>query len=124
MIQGITGRVCTWAVMNHRLKHKLRTVGLLAIGGAVVIAVAGALLWWHVGRSGTSAVEQWVGRQLQGVANAYLNPQLGFDELDYHHPRTVVLRNCRLTAVDPIAGPSDRCVDARYADAEVGEDPT
>src|ERR1700728_935627 len=78
-------------------KHFVRK-SLLAIAVLAVLAV-GALRIISIVRPG--GIQQWVGSQLQNIANSYLNPQLSFTDLDYQYPYTVSLKNLRLTADDP-----------------------
>ena len=80
------------------MKRKILLYGLIG-----VVAMIGCLagVWYWIGQAGTSPLERWIGRQLMSLANAYLNPQMDFDDLDYQAPYTVVLTNFRLTADDP-----------------------
>ncbi|WP_428940792.1 hypothetical protein [Fontivita pretiosa] len=82
------------------MKRKRRWLTILgALLAAVVIAAAVVLL--SIGRSGSGALERWIGYQLQLIANSYLNPRLSFTDLDYTYPGTVSLKDLRLTADDP-----------------------
>ena len=71
---------------------------MLAGGGLVVLAIAIALILRHMG-AGT--LQDWIGTQLQDIANSYLNPKLSFTDLAYEYPLTVSLKNLHLTADDP-----------------------
>ncbi len=64
-------------------------VGTLAVSGALVV------VYRNLG-----AVDDWVGRQLAGIANVYLVPRLNFDRLRYERPGTVVVTGATLTAPD------------------------
>ena len=81
--------------MTRRWKSiSLRTLVIaLIISGAII-----GYLLSHLGAEGTTGIEHWVGRQLASIANAYLNPVLTFDHLDYQYPSTVVLENVQLTS--------------------------
>lgn len=95
--------------MKRLLKIALGLFVLLLI----MAGVAAVVLVRTAGRSGSGAVEGWVGRQLQGVAGNYLNPTLTLGDLDYQYPKTVVLKGCRLTADDPQGGTVDILVARR-----------
>lgn len=79
------------------MKRALK-LGIIAL---LLLIVAGVSIFYIAGRSGSSAVEGWIGQQFQDIANAYLNPKLSFNDLDYQFPGTVKLKNLRLTAEDP-----------------------
>lgn len=79
----------------------MKRVLILGIFTIASLAVAGALVFQSISRSGSSAIEQWIGSQLQTIANSYLNPQLRFTDLDYTYPLTVSLRDFSLRAEDP-----------------------
>jgi hypothetical protein len=72
----------------------------------VLIVAALAIVFFLLhrsGQTGSSEVEQWIGSQLQEIANSYLNPRLSFEKLDYQYPGTVTLQNLKLEAEDPNA---------------------
>jgi hypothetical protein len=73
-------------------------VALALVG---VFVLAGAVVFWLAAGAGSSPVEAWVATQIQGVADAYLNPKLSFTDLDYRFPATIRLKSLRLTADDP-----------------------
>lgn len=77
------------------MKRKLLLIFLF------LVAVAGAVVFYWLRMGGKEDAEAWVGRQLQQIASAYLNPTLTFDKLTYNYPRTVVIDNFRLTDRDP-----------------------
>lgn len=67
----------------------------------VAILVMTALgIWWYIGRSGSSALEAWIGGQIIGVLESYINPQVAFRDLDYQAPRTVVVEDMSFTTAD------------------------
>src|ERR1700689_3301741 len=80
------------------MKKRLIRIAMLAGGGLVLLAITVGLIIWHMG-SGT--IQDWIGTQLQGIANAYINPKLSFTDLAYEYPLTVSLKNLHLTADDP-----------------------
>lgn len=78
------------------MKKLLRVVVLL-----VVLAAGGlAAVWYLAGKEGTTALEQWIGRQVLAILDAYITPTPHFDALDYQAPRTVVLDGVKLTLDD------------------------
>jgi hypothetical protein len=80
------------------MKKRLIRIAMLAGGGLVLLAIAISLIVWHMG-SGT--IQDWIGSQLQGIANSYLNPRLTFTDLVYEYPLAVSVKNLHLTADDP-----------------------
>ncbi len=75
---------------------------LLAVAVVTALLVAGGVaVFWTTSGKGASSIEQWIGRQIVGLAQGYLEPTLTFDELDYEAPFTVSLRGMKLTAADP-----------------------
>jgi hypothetical protein len=78
------------------------SVVLLVLVG-IAVAIAATLFVRHAGKTGSGTIEQWVGGQLQQIANSYLNPRLSFQDLDYEYPGTVRLRGFKLTADDPMS---------------------
>ncbi|TVQ63839.1 MAG: hypothetical protein EA378_00935 [Phycisphaerales bacterium] len=48
----------------------------------------------------TTGMDDWVGRQIVNIANAYLVPQIAFERLEYQAPATVVLTGVTFTAPD------------------------
>lgn len=82
-------------------------------------------LFRSVGAGGSTTVEQWIGSQLQTIANSYINPQLSFTDLDYTYPGTVSLKDLKLIADDP-ANPGKKieiigCGQATITLAEIPE---
>lgn len=69
---------------------------------AVVVAalVLGAALWVALRSRGDQRLDEWIGRQLVGITNAYLVPQLDFGTLRYESPLTVRLTDVVLVAPD------------------------
>jgi hypothetical protein len=75
--------------------RRIIRISIFTVAALVALAAAGV---WYVGRTGSSAVEGWIGAQLQEMVNARLNPQLQFDSLDYTYPASVSVQNLRLVA--------------------------
>ncbi len=75
------------------LRKLIATVGV----GVAVVAIGVAVAVWLVGRAGQTRVERVVSQRLQRIANHYLQPRLSLGELDYQYPRTVLVRDARLT---------------------------
>ncbi len=48
----------------------------------------------------TTGLDDWIGRQIVNIANAYLVPQIAFERLEYRAPATVVLTGVTFTAPD------------------------
>jgi hypothetical protein len=91
----------------------------------IVLALIGAgVVFYLAGQSGSGTIEQWVGRQIQGIANSYLNPKFSFSDLDYEYPGTVRLKDLRLTSDDPSnPGKSIDILGAAEADIQLAEIP-
>ncbi len=87
-------RVLRWCVRTAVV------LGVLASAGVVFVV-------WIVGEVGESATERWVGQRLRSLTNERLNARLGFDQLDYQYPDTIVVDRLRLT----VSGPVGRRVD-------------
>ena len=83
--------------MPLRVKRIIRFVLLTAL----LLVLVGGVAFWLSGQHGRAALQRWIGQQLVAVANRYLIPQISFADLEYHYPRTVVLKGLRLTADDP-----------------------
>src|ERR1700691_4101429 len=80
------------------MRRRIFRIAVLALGGLVGLAIVIFLIARHMG-SGT--IQEWIGSQLQDIANDYLNPKLSFTDLAYEYPLTVSLQNLHLTADDP-----------------------
>ena len=80
------------------MKRRIFRIAVLALGGLIGLTVTLLLVARHMG-SGT--IQEWIGSQIQTIANAYLNPKLSFTDLSYEYPLTVSLKNLHLTADDP-----------------------
>ncbi|HRK31078.1 MAG TPA: hypothetical protein PLD59_08365 [Tepidisphaeraceae bacterium] len=76
-----------------------RFMVILVIG--CIAAAAGVWVFLRTGLQGEGAIERWIGQQILAEARKQLNPTLSFSELDYQYPRTVVMKDLRLTAADP-----------------------
>ncbi len=80
------------------MRKRLIRIAMLAGGGLVVLAIAVALIVRHMG---PGTLQDWIGTQLQDIADSYLNPKLSFTDLAYEYPLRVSLKNLHLTADDP-----------------------
>jgi hypothetical protein len=80
------------------MKRRIFRIAVLALGGLIGLAITLLLVARHMG-AGT--IQEWIGTQIQDIANGYLNPKLSFTDLDYQYPLTVSLKNLHLTADDP-----------------------
>lgn len=82
------------------MKSKL----LLATGIIVAILVTAGVYLRHDLQAffgaGSGRLEQWVGAQVQRIANDHLGPELSFEDLDYEYPLDLSLRNARLVEGD------------------------
>ncbi len=78
---------------------------LIALFILALLAGGGAFYFFYkVHRAGGSDLENWIGRQIVGVFEAHLTPKVGFGNLDYRAPYTVVIQDLTLTAENrPIA---------------------
>jgi hypothetical protein len=80
------------------MKRRLIRIAILAGGGLVLLGITLTVIILH---KGTGTLQDWIGSQLQDIANSYLNPRLSFTDLSYEYPLTVSLSNLHLTADDP-----------------------
>ena len=88
------------------MKRRLVRIAILAGGGLVLLGITLTVIILH---KGPGALQDWIGSQLQDIANSYLNPKLSFTDLAYEYPLTVSLKNLHLTADDPAhSGAHDR----------------
>lgn len=83
----------------------------------VVIGAAGYYLYTTVGRTGSSELENWVGRCVVGIIESHLTARVEFDQLDYEAPGSVTLSGLRLLAED--ATPLIRVASLKLTLAEV-----
>ncbi|MFO0860294.1 MAG: AsmA family protein [Phycisphaerales bacterium] len=67
---------------------------------SAVLLVIGAIALFITLRSGSGKLETWLGRQLVGIASAYLEPTIAFKRVQYTYPGTVVLTDVTFTARD------------------------
>ncbi|HRQ71896.1 MAG TPA: hypothetical protein PLU35_02585 [Phycisphaerales bacterium] len=83
---------------------KRKTVALGALLCVVLAACAVGLVWTLKQRGTITALgeglQDYLGRQVVGIVNAYLHPQLGFSTVRYDAPGTLVLSGVTLTAPD------------------------
>ena len=101
------------------MKRRLIRYAILAGGGALLLIAILAVIFLRRPQT----LQDWIGGELQDIANGYLNPQLSFSDLSYQYPLTVSLKNLRLTASDP-ANPGHTidiiaCEQARVSLAEI-----
>ena len=54
-------------------------------------------MYVHLGKRGTSRLEQWIGQQVVGVVQGHLNCTVGFETLDYQAPKTVEVTGLSLS---------------------------
>lgn len=83
-------------------KPRTMTIGailLLALGAAVISTLVLLKQRGSITALGEN-IQDYVGRQIVGIVNAYLHPQLGFSTARYDPPGTVVLSGVTLTAPD------------------------
>jgi len=80
------------------MKRRLIRIAILAGAGLVLLGITLTVIILH---TGPGTLQDWIGSQLQDIANSYLNPRLTFTDLAYEYPLTVSLRNLHLTADDP-----------------------
>lgn len=80
------------------MKRRLIRRVMVGTGVLVLLGVAVLVILVHF-RPGS--LQDWIGSQLEDVANSYLNPKLSFTDLAYEYPLTVSLKNLHLTAENP-----------------------
>jgi hypothetical protein len=102
------------------MKRLILRISILAAGGIVLLAIVVGFILMH--RPGS--LRDWIGAQLQDIANSYLNPQLSFTDLTYQYPLSVSLKNLHLTADDPKhPGHTIDIIACRSAEVSLGEIP-
>ena len=74
----------------------LRIVPIVA---ALVLVGAGAFVVWDMATA-RGRLEDWIGKQILGIANSYLEPQLNYESFDYKAPGTVELGTVSFVAPD------------------------
>lgn len=79
------------------MKRRILRIAILAAGGLVLLSIVLAI--FIIRRPGS--LRDWIGTQIQDIANSYLNPRLSFTDLSYDAPYSVSLKNLHLTADDP-----------------------
>ncbi len=80
------------------MKRRLIRRVMLGIGGLVLLGIIVLVILVEFR---PRSLQNWIGSQIQDIANSYLNPKLSFTDLTYDYPLTVSLKNLRLTAEDP-----------------------
>lgn len=74
---------------------------ILTVAFVILLLATGALLLGvRMFITGAAGFDEWVMRQVVGVAQAYLVPTIEFDDFDFAAPGTVTYRGVRLTAPD------------------------
>jgi len=84
-------------VGGRRLVIVLLVLMMLGGGTALWLRYAGGMQRLQLM---TTGMDDWVGRQIVAIANAYMVPQIAFERLEYQAPATVVLTNVTFTAPD------------------------
>lgn len=82
------------------MKKKLLLVVICLFGALAAIGVYFRHDLQALFGAGSGRLEQWVGAQVQLIANDHLGPELQFEDLDYEYPLNLSLRNARLTDGD------------------------
>jgi hypothetical protein len=100
------------ATMSKR--QKFTVIGVVC---AVVVVGGAAGLYVHLGRRGTSRLEQWIGQQIVGVVQGHLNCTAAFATLDYQAPKTVEVTGLSLSR------DGNEFVSASRMSIELGERP-
>jgi len=80
------------------MKKRLIRIAIASGVGLVLLILALVVV---LSRKGPGSVQDWIGAQLQTIADRYLNPKLTFTNLSYQYPLAVSLKNLHLTADDP-----------------------
>lgn len=74
---------------------------LLIVFAVLILLAAGAGFYvWRFGLPGEGRMETWLGRQVTGIVNTYLIPDLEFEHARYTAPGQLDLRNVQLTHPD------------------------
>jgi hypothetical protein len=76
----------------------MKRVVVVIAGLVIVIGLGGLGAWWYIGRTGSSDIEQWIGRQIVGILESHITPSTTFRSIDYRAPKTVVIEGLVLRA--------------------------
>ncbi|MEM1331360.1 MAG: hypothetical protein AAGG07_12455 [Planctomycetota bacterium] len=110
----ISGKKLVPVVLLVLVAGALATLGARLTGGMDRLRAAGFV----DGGVRGGGIDEWIGRQLVGLVNKSLNPQLGFEALEYNAPYTVRMRGATLTALD-----ETRVVDVEQLEITLAERP-
>ena len=80
------------------MQKKFLTIGFVAILSVTIVLLVGVRLFI----TGAVGFDDWVMRQVLGVAQTYLVPTIEFDDFDYNAPLTVTYHGVRLVSPDGI----------------------
>lgn len=76
-----------------------KTRRILLAGG--ILGAMGLFLvlgvWYWIGREGSTDLEGWIGKQIVGVLESHITPEVAYRTLDYQAPRTVVVDDLSFT---------------------------
>jgi hypothetical protein len=73
---------------------------IVAVLFLMAVAAGGFALWTRLGQTGSSDLENWIGRQVAAVLEGYITPKVSFESIDYEAPYAVTLEELTLTADD------------------------
>lgn len=79
-----------------KIKTLIKALALLLV---VALIAGGAYIFLSL-RSGSGALETWLGKQLVGIASTYIEPTIDFKKIRYTYPGTVVMSEVTFTAHD------------------------
>jgi len=76
------------------------------------IAVTAGLfaIWTHLGQTGTTDLEQWIGKQVISIVENHITPSPDIQSIDYQAPSTAIVENVTLTAENQLIMSVNRMV--------------
>lgn len=102
---------------KHQPKSRPGRTAVIVLAALVVLVIAGVLIVPRlIGRGG---LDDWIARQIVGVAQTYIVPKVEFGKFEYDAPYTVHLTNLTLTAPD-----GTRVVEAGKVTVTLAETPS